>query len=633
MNGHQLIPLLLGATFFAQAALAEDSTSADTVTLDTVVITASRTNLPERAIGSAVSVVSHERAVEEQAKRITDMLQDVPGVQVSQNRPGVWTSLSIRGSDNGQVLVLMDGVRLGEPSSTETAFQFDHLDVEGIDRIEVLRGNQSSLYGSDAIGGVVNIITKRPTKDGWRLGGGLELGPDGWRRLTSTLLWKNGDLDARLSAFSTRYDGPSQADPRTNPNGGPMDDDPYRGSGVSTALGWQFSPEWRAEITGMRSDTWQKYDSAPSDSNDEVDKDEWHLGLRLAHDSTDGRLKQKLSWGRYNARRTYDTSYSGPGGDIYDGTLTRYGYDVTWKPTDQWSFVGGVTRENEETHQRTANTGDFDAANATTGIFSEAAWRPDDRLTVTAAVRRDDNDQFGAFNTWRMTGAYLLSPTDGTDVKLRFSYGTGAKAPGLYQLYDPTYGNPDLTAQRSRGWDIGADLYLLDSGIELSATYFQNRVKDKIAWGLRDDGTYGYYMAGRTREQGVELAWGADLFDHLSIKHNHSWLLSRNDATGQWRGLPKHSGALTITYQPGDWSVGARMRYASQNATAASNGWGQRIGGYGVTDILASYRINDRAELYGRIENIFDKHYQTSWGYTTNDRSVYAGIRLNMEGN
>ncbi len=313
--------------------------------------------------------------------------------------------------------------------------------------------------------------------------------------------------------------------------------------------------------------------------------------------------------------------------------LTRYGYDVTWKPAEPWSLVGGVTREKEETLQITNYTGSFIASNATTALFTEAAWRPDDHLTLTAALRRDDNDQFGTFNTWRLTGAYLLSASGAADVKLRASYGTGAKAPGLYQLYDPTYGNPDLTAQRSRGWDIGADVYWPDAGLELGATYFQNRVEDKIAWGLREDGSYGYYMAGRTREKGIELSWQAEILQDLLIQHNHTWVLSHNDETGQWRGQPKNSGALTVSYRPGDWSVGARLRYASRNGLGAVSGYGQEIGGYGVTDLLASYRLDERAELYGRIENVLDKQYQTSWGYNTNDRSLFAGIRLSLQGN
>ncbi|MDF3856197.1 TonB-dependent receptor plug domain-containing protein [Paracoccus pantotrophus] len=628
MKVRHIIPVLLGTTLAVPPATAEDA-----VTLDTIVVTASRADLPERAIGSAVTVVTEERARREQAKRITDLLRDVPGVQVSQDRPGAWTSISIRGSDNGQVLVLMDGVRLGDPSSTETAFQFDHLDVEGIDRIEVLRGNQSSLYGSDAIGGVVNIMTRRPVQDGWRLSSGLELGPDGWRRATATLLWKRGDLDARVSGFSTHYDGPSQADPRTSPVPGPMDDDAHRGNGIGTALGWQIAPQLRAELTGLRSDTRHEYDSPPSDGSDTVEKDEWNLGARILHENADRTLRQTLSLGRYNARRTYHTGFSRPEGDVYDGTLTRYGYDVTWKPAEPWSLVGGVTREKEETLQITNYTGSFIASNATTALFTEAAWRPDDHLTLTAAVRRDDNDQFGTFNTWRLTGAYLLSASGAADVKLRASYGTGAKAPGLYQLYDPTYGNPDLTAQRSRGWDIGADVYWPDAELELGATYFQNRVKDKIAWGLREDGSYGYYMAGRTREKGIELSWQAEILQDLLIQHNHTWVLSHNDETGQWRGQPKNSGALTVSYRPGDWSVGARLRYASRNGLGAVSGYGQEIGGYGVTDLLASYRLDERAELYGRIENVLDKQYQTSWGYNTNDRSLFAGIRLSLQGN
>ncbi|MFB2594827.1 TonB-dependent receptor plug domain-containing protein [Paracoccus sp. p4-l81] len=614
-----LATFLLGATALSQPALSQDNRT----TLDTIVITASRTDLPTRAVGSAATVVDRDRVVREQNRRVTDALRDVPGVQVSQDRPGVWTSISIRGSDNDQVLVLVDGVRVADPSAASTAFQFDHLSAADIERIEVLRGNQSSLYGSDAIGGVINIITRRADTDGWRLSADAEVGPHRSKRGNATLMWKHGAMDARLTAYSTHYDGPPIKIASNV-------DSPYRGNGISAVLGWQIAPATRLEFSGMTSDTWSAYDSRPGGKLDTVDKDEWRAGLRLTHETADGRWRHALHAGRYSAVRSYHTGHSRASvGDVYDGLMTSLGYDVTWKPNDTWSVVGGLARETEKTRQATNFSGDFIASNRTTAAFAEIAYTPDDRNTVTLALRRDDNDRFGSFETWRVTGAHLLSYGQ-TDIKLRASAGTGAKSPSLYQLFDPTYGNPNLTAQESRGFDLGADVYLPWG--ELNATLFRNQVSNKIAWGDRPGGTKGYYNLGATLERGLELGLSAELAPNWTLAASHTYLLSQNDLTGAWRGMPKHTGTFSVTYAADPWSVTGRLRYASGNDAATVSGWGKHVSGYGVVDLFASHKLSERTELYGRIESVFDRRYETYSGYRTPERSLYAGIRIGLEG-
>lgn len=611
--------LLTGATALTAPALAQDRP----LTLDTVVLTASRADLPARAVGSAATVIVRDRIVREQTRRVTDALRGVPGVQVSQDRPGVWTSISLRGSDNDQVLVLVDGVRVADPSSTSTAFQFDHLSTADIERIEVLRGNQSSLYGSDAIGGVVNIITRRATADGWRLDSEAEAGPEGWGRGNVALGWKQGAVDARVTAFATRYDGPPI---KTSSD----IDNPYRGNGISAVLGWQIAPTTRFELSGTNSDTWSGYEARRDGRLDTVDKDEWRLGLRLTHESADGVWRHALHAGRYGAVRTYHTGYARePGGDVYDGRLTSWGYDLTWKPNAQLSVIGGLAREQERTLQTTAFSGNFVASNATTAAFAEIAWTPDDRRSVTLALRRDDNDRFGQFDTWRLTGAHLLAAGD-ADIKLRASAGTGAKAPGLYQLFDPTYGNRNLTAQTSRGFDLGADVYLPWG--EVNATLFRTAVRNKIAWGPRQDGSRGYYNEGETLERGLELGATAEFGSAWSLAASHTSVLSENRLTDRWRGLPKHSGSLSLTYAPEGWSLTGRLRYASGNDAGRVAGWGQHVGGYGVVDVFGSYRLSDQAELYARVENLFDRDYEVYSGYRTPERSLFAGVRLGLEG-
>lgn len=603
--------------------LAQDGNQ-DTFELGTIVVTASRAELPESAIGSAVTVVTREELETQQVRRVSEILHTIPGVAVAGSQPGQWTQVGIRGSDNDQVFVLIDGIRLGDPSSTSTSFQFDHLTSLDIDRIEVLRGNQSSLYGSDAIGGVINIITRRAPQDGFLLNTEVEGGSYGTFRAGTSAFWGADGMDARLSAFSHRADGPSNADPVTAQF--PVtEDDRYRAHGLSGRIALDLGRGFALDVSGFTSQTELDYDSTPEDSDDSVDKDEYALGARLTHALPNGRLSHELSASTYNARRAYFTGYSKPGGDIYDGTLDRFGYTLTGRPNDALTIIGGLSHEREKTHQSTNFSGDFDAKNHTDSVFAELAFRPVDNFTLTAAFRSDDNDRFGVFDTHRLTAAYFLPLNGGMDLKLRSSYGTGAKAPGLYQLFDPAYGNTGLGVEESKGWDVGFDLTWHPANLRLETSYFRNDVTNEIAWGLRDDATYGYYNAGASEAEGIEVGLSGQPFDWLQVSQSYTWLLSRDADDGSWKGAPRHTGSTSLTFLPAeDWSVTARARYASTNARSG----GGEIGSFVVVDLLGSYRVNEQLELYGRVENLFDTHYQTSYGNSTNDLSFFAGLRF-----
>ncbi len=597
--------------------------------LDEVVVSASRAQLPARAVGSAVTVITREDLERGQIRRVAEVLQDVPGVRVTQTTPGQVTQVSIRGSRNNQVLVLIDGIKLGDPSSTSTQFQFDHLTSLDIERIEVLRGNQSSLYGSDAIGGVINIITRRATQDGLLVNAEGEGGAYGTTRGGASVFGRGEIADFRLTAFGFRADGPSNADPRTAP--GPVKSDPYQAYGVSGRLGLRFTEALNFDATGFYSLTDLDYDNVPREGSDSVEKDEYALGGRLTYQTLDGALTHEINAGLYNAERTFTTGFSRPGGDVYDGTLTRAGYIATGRPMERATVIGGVNWEREETDQLTSFSGDFSASVETRSVFGEVAVEPLDDLTFTVAGRLDDNSRFGTFDTYRLTAAYFFNVAADLDLKLRGSFGTGAKAPGLYQLFDPTFGNRNLEVEDSRGWDLGFDVYWARPRLAFEATYFRNDVTNEIAFGARPDlpGGSGYIQFGSTEAEGVELGLTAQPLSWLRIDQSYTWLLSQNGDTSRWLGRPRHTGTTGLTFGPAEqWSVTTRARYATENAS----GFGGVADGYVVVDLLGGYRFTDAVEFFGRVENLFDTHYQTQYGYQTRGFSVFVGLRGSFGG-
>lgn len=621
MKYRYLTILLAGA---AMPAFAQDQTPAPN---EDVVISASRVPLTAREVGSAVTVVTAEDIQREQITFAKDILQDLAGIQISSDRPGDANSVSIRGSDNDQVLYLIDGIELGDPSLISTQYQTDHLTTGDIARIEVLRGNQSSLYGSDAIGGVVNIITRRATNDGFLVNAQGEYGSYETRSGAASILGKKGALDFRLTASGYKHDGPSLADPAT---GTAAEQDEYWRYGFSGRVGLAAASNIDLQLIGFWQDSHSDLDGTNADSSDTVRKKEWAYAGQASYRSDDSALRASATASRYVAQRRYFGTWYRPDGDFFEGTKDVLAANVSYDKGGIFGVAVGGNYEEEYTDQVTAFSGVFDAKITTKSAFAELALRPARGLTITGAARIDDNSRFGSFDTYRVTGAYVVEDAiGGGDVKLRASYGSGAKAPGLYQLFDPSYGNPDLKVETSEGGDVGIDL---NFGSKFSAqfSYFFAKTRNEIVFDGARPPFGGYAQFGKTRKSGIEVAFDVRPLDWLTIRQSYTYLEAEQDPqeNGGWidLGRPKHSGSTSITLTPIErLSVTARARYRDRNA---SSSFSPATEGYEVVDLLTSYGITDNIEIYGRVVNLFDKQYQMSYGKNALGQSAYGGVRL-----
>ncbi|HEX7874272.1 MAG TPA: TonB-dependent receptor [Sphingobium sp.] len=628
-NAIFIAALLTGTS---SAALAD--TSAEDA--NDIIVTASRIPLEPRQIGSALSVVSREEIQRSQIHFTKDALQDLAGVQISTDRPGDQVAVSIRGSDNNQVLWMVDGIRMGDPSLISTEFQADNMTAADIARIEVLRGNQSSLYGSDAIGGVINIITQRATEDGIRVSAEGEGGSYGTVSGGASVLGKSGPFDFRLTATGYSHDGPSLADPLTaDPVGSASEYDRYWRYGVSGRAGLAVTDTLSLQVQGF----WQKartdfdsdadFNNIPEDTDDVARKREYAVAVKADYLSLDHKFRADASVSRYSANRLYFGPFNAPEGDVFKGTKDAANLNLGYNG-GVWSISVGGNVEREKTDQTTFYSGNFQQRIDTKAAYGEIALRPIENLTITGAARIDDNSRFGTFDTYRGTIAYVVPGIAGADsVKFRASYGSGAKAPGLYQLFDPTYGNPNLKAQTSEGGDAGVDIVFDRFTAQIS--YFFDKTKNKIAFeptGGRT-GTGGYAQYDRAREQGVEVAFVLTPVEGVTVRQSFTYLDARkqNDGQGLWTeiGRPRHSGSTSVTVTPVErLTLTARARYRSRNAAS----FGGITAAYAVADLLASYGITDRIEVYGRVTNLFDKQYQMTYGTNALDRAAYGGIRV-----
>lgn len=624
MNYRYFTILLAGA---ATPAFAEDQAPATTP--DEIVVSASRVPLTAREIGSAVTVITEEDLRREQIIFAKDVLQDIPGVQIGSDRPGDLTSVSIRGSDNDQVLYLIDGIELGDPSAISTQYQSDHLTTGDIARIEVLRGNQSSLYGSDAIGGVVNIITRRATDDGLLVNAQGEYGSFETLNGAASVIGKAGAVDFRVTASGNRHDGPSLADPAT---GTAAEQDEYWRYGFSGRVGLAASDNFDLQLIGFWQDSHSDLDASNADSDDTARVKEWAYAGQASFRSDDGALRASATASRYAAQRRYFGAWNRPEGDLFEGTKDVLALNASYDKGGILGVALGGNYEEEYTDQLTNYSGAFGAKITTKSAFAELALRPVAGLTLTGAARIDDNSRFGSFDTYRVTGAYVVEDAiGGGSLKLRASYGSGAKAPGLYQLFDPSYGNPDLKVETSEGGDVGIDL---DFGGRFSAqfSYFFARTRNEIVFDGARPPFGGYAQFGKTRKSGVEIAFDLRPAEWLTIRQSYTYLEAEQDPAenGVWQdlGRPRHAGSTSVTITPVErLSIGARARYRDRNK---ANAFAPATEGYEVVDLLASYGVTENVELYGRVVNLFDRHYQMSYGRNALGQSVYGGVRLNF---
>ncbi|MEO5586335.1 MAG: TonB-dependent receptor [Novosphingobium sp.] len=623
---YRYLSILLATT--ATPAFAEDAS--DVATRDDIVVTASHVSLTAREIGSSVTVVTATELRQGQITFVKEALQDLPGIQISSDRPGDLTSVSIRGSDNDQVLFLIDGLKLGDPSSTSTQFQSDHLTSRDIARIEVLRGNQSSLYGSDAIGGVINIITQRATEDGFKVNAEGEYGSYNTLNGGASILGKTGPVDFRVTATGYRHQGPSLADPATA-NGPAGENDAYWRYGFSGRVGVAAGANVDLQLISFWQDSFSDLDNTRSDNFNTVRKREWSYAGQGSYKSDDGKLRVEAIAGRYVARRLYFGTANRPQGDLYKGTKDSASLNANYDSGGLFSVAVGGNWEREKTDQVTNFSGDFRREVTTKAGYAELALKPIAGLTLTGAARIDDNSRFGTFDTYRATAAYVIDDAiAGGSIKLRASFGTGAKAPGLYQLFDPTYGNPNLKVETSKGGDVGVDMTFGDA-FTAQVSYFFARTRNEIVFDGSIPPFGGYAQFGKTRKSGIEVGFQLKPTDWLSISQSYTYLKAEQDKleNNVWSdmGRPKHSGSTAVTVRPVEHlSVTARARYRGRNASSASG----ITKAYATVDLLGSYQLTGNVELYARIVNLFDKQYQASFGKNALDRSAYGGVRISF---
>lgn len=641
MKRHLKSLCVVGAGAVAMA-LPEGAFAQSAQDLGKMVISANRIETDANKVGSSVTVITGEELEKKQAATLEDALKDVPGLYVYSSGSGQYnTRFKLRGNDSGRVLVLIDGVKIDNQASQMYDRPYNHLQASDIDRIEVLRGNQSSLYGSDAIGGVISVTTKSG-KTSQKILEGVATAEVGSfvTRQTSLSAWgRYGDVyyKASGSGMATHGDdnrpdvSPDEEDGSRSVNYDvKVGADALRNVGVLDLLNVEGS------YNTMRGDA--EYDSVSSGSTDGegfVSQDTDTARFQVKANMFDGVLDNTFavsSMDAYVVARSTRNGSAKP--SRYWGDLTKYEYQGVLRPLDGHSFVFGADQERD--HFRTAtSTARQNAALVNSSVFGDyAVDLLDDSLTLTFGGREYFHDTFGENTTYRTTASYRI-PDSGT--RLHASYGTGFKAPTLVQaLYNRDtaeaagYSNA-VKPEESRGYDVGVEQSLLNDRLVVDVTAFNNRLTNQIE--AKGAASNRYYVnIGSTRNMGFETSASYEINAEWDVSGTYTFTQSRDNATGlQTDQSPPHQGSVRVSYAPHDLeglSTWARMNVAGRSFDTPSTAIGRRaVSGYATFDLGADYQIDKTFSVYGRVENLLDKDYGQMYGYTNNGFGAYTGLR------
>ena len=648
--------LLAGVSFFALTLSDARAQQAAPPPLD-VVVSPNRVEQSIQRAGSAITIVSGEDIARNGARTLVDALRDVPGLDIAQQGgPAGLSNASLRGSKVSQVLVLIDGVRVGDPSAIGGEFDFGAMLATDIERIEVLRGPQSALYGSDAMGGVINIITRKG-KGAPRIATTTEAGSYG---TISQRINVTGGTDVLSYAFGVgafHTDGFSSYGERigriTSQATRPLERDPADKYGATGRIAYNAGEGVTIEAgvaaywTNLHLDNPGMWSFATRDNYFDRSRQSTSEGhVKATQELFGGQYKHSLAafgsltdraitqgqtcfdafWNSYDCRMNYRGARVGA---EYQGDLKLGAYGLL-------IFGARSEQESAKTSEDWFGVTPFahpliDKTQTTNSVFALHQFSVGERLHLSLGGRVDDVVGGETFPTWRATAAYDLHET-GT--KLRASVGTGAKAPSLFQRYS-AWGTPNLAPEHNIGVDVGVDQQI-GGAVKLSATVFANRYRNLIDFAYAGCGPsqpYGcYFNVGRAKTSGVELA-GDFILVPGAWKARASYTYMRTeDETTQLALLrrPANKGGLSLIYTGVDkLEIEGRATIVGARDDIL-NDWPYnrvRMPAYAKFDLRADYKVRDKITVFARIENLTDARYEEVRDFATPGRSFYAGLK------
>lgn len=634
------------------AASDVEVTSADQVDIietREVVVSATKTPIPVTQLTSAVEIITAEDMKRQNLKTVVEALRLAQGLAVFSNGgPGTSSTVRIRGGSDTQTLVLIDGAVMN--SGTLGSYDFAHLTTDNIERIEILRGAQSMLWGSDAMGGVINITTKKG-QGPLTAGGFVEYGSFATIREGGSVSGKQGPVDYSLSL--SRWDTSSFS--AVNYRRGAAERDSYRNWQGSGRVGVDLPHDGRLDFNFR----WINADVAldnlsatsPADVFGSKIRDQQLMFSSSYYQPLTSWWSQKLTLARSQegslfipgiVQRSLATgAFSTPFGSNNETRVlsNRIEWQHDFRITDMLLLSAGYQFREQQGENDSGLTNRVLNSNAG---FAQAKFNLWDRVFATAGVRQDSYNVFGDATTYRLTGGYLHKETD---TKLRASYSTGFRAPTMNELYFANFGNPQLGPEKSQSMDAGVDQFLFSKHLKLSGGLFWNRYRNLIV--TTNDpvfcapfSTFGFCpqqigdASTKGWEAGLTYSYSSDspFLKGVVVQAQYTNTLTHDlDTARRLPRWPVDQWSAVVSYQPIDplW-ITLTGRYVGSRFN--TTGEQQNMRAFDVWSLAATYDVTKGFQLYMRAENLFNEKYEEIASGGTPIRSIFGGLRMAFGG-
>ncbi len=633
----------------ASASAEEPVEPEPVVQAEEVVVSATKTPVPVSHVTSAVDVITAQDMKKQNIRHVADALRLAQGLAVfSSGGPGTEVNARIRGANSSQTLVLIDGAIMN--SGTLGSYDFANLTTDNIERVEILRGAQSMLWGSDAMGGVINIATKRG-QGPFSATGFMEYGSFASLREGGTVSGKQGIVDYSLSL--SRWDTSSFS--AVNYRRGATERDSYRNWQGSGRIGVDLPHDGRLDFNmrWMNSDTQLDSVSAtfPSDVYGSKMRSQQYVFSGSYEQPITGWWSQKLT-----LARSQEASLFLPGTlqrSLLDGTFsTPFGSPnetrvianrLEWQHNFQITKLLLLSAGYQFREQQGENdTGLINSILSSHAGFAQAQFNLWDRVFATAGVRHDSYNVFGDATTYRLTGGYYHTETD---TKLRASYSTGFRAPSMNELFFPNFGNPNLGPEKSQSMDVGIDQYFLSKQLKVTGGFFWNHYRNLIITTFDPAfcapfSTFGFCpqqlgeASTKGWEAGLSYTYSSDrqFLKGMVVQAQYTNTLTRDlEAHTRLPRWPTDQWSASVSYQPIDplW-ITVIGRYVGSRFN--TTGEQQNLRAFDVWSLAVTYDVTKRMQAYLRAENLFNEKYEEIASAGTPIRSIFGGVRVTFGG-
>ncbi len=619
------------------------------VETEEVVVSATKTPVPVSQVTSAVEVITAQDMKKQNIKTVIEALRLAQGVAIFSNGgPGTAASATIRGGSANQTLVLIDGAIVN--SATLGSYNFANLTTDNIERVEILRGAQSMLWGSDAMGGVINIVTKRG-EGPLTAGGFMEYGSFASIREGGSVSGKHGAVDYSLSL--SRWDTSSFS--AVNYRRGATERDSYRNWQGSGRIGIDLPKDGRLDFT-MR---WMNADvqldsvsaTAPADVLGSKNRSQEYVFSGSYEQPITSWWSQKLTLARAQEasqflsgtlqRSLITGAFSTPFDSRNEIRVlsNRLEWQHNFQITKLLLLTAGYQFREQQGENDTGLTNRILSSNAG---FAQAQFNLWDRVFATAGIRHDSYNVFGDATTYRFTGGYYHKETD---TKLRAGYSTGFRAPSMNELYFPNFGNSRLGPEKSQSMDVGIDQYVLSKQLKFTGGFFWNRYRNLITTTFdpvfcAPFSTFGFCpqqlgeASTKGWEAGVTYTYSSDrpLLKGVVVQAQYTNTLTRDlDSQSRLPRWPTDQWSATISYQPIDplWITLIGRYVGSRFNTTGDR---QPLPAFDVWSLAVTYDVTKQLQAYLRAENLFNEKYEEIASAGVPIRSIFGGVRVTFGG-